>query len=264
VGETEWVLEIAKRSISERYGKTAVAAGIVGFADLTLGANIKPVLEAHIKAGGSNFRGIRHPVAKDANPKIWSYKNPPLGLMLDSKFQEGFACLETYGLSFDAWLYHPQIMELVELAKSFPGVSIILDHIGGPLARGTYADKRDEVFKEWQRGIIALAECSNVTVKLGGLGMPSYGFGWNKRPKTPGSVELADAMAPYFNWCIEQFGVDRCMFESNFPVDKVSYSYSAMLNAFKRLSKDFSAKEKAALFYDTAVNVYRLGDTALN
>ena len=257
VGETEFVQGIAARSESGQYGKIRVAAGIVGFADLTLGAAVKPVLEAHIAASKDRFRGIRHISAWDASPDIRSSANI-LKLLLDSKFREGFACLQEYDLSFDAWLYHPQLIELVDLARAFPDTPIIVDHIGGPIGIGTYAGKHEEVFQEWKRGIAALANCYNVVVKLGGLGMPICGFGWHDRVTPPTSAELADAMAPYYLWCIEQFGVDRCMFESNFPVDKISYSYTVMWNAFKSIVKDFSPKNQAALFHDTAVKVYRL------
>jgi predicted TIM-barrel fold metal-dependent hydrolase len=174
------------------------------------------------------------------------------------QFREGFAYLHKYNLSFDAWLYHTQLMELVGLANSFPDTPIILDHIGGPLGIGPYAGKREEVFQEWKQGIAALSLCPNVVVKLGGLGMPLTGFGWHEQPTPPNSAELAEAMAPYYNWCIDHFGADRCMFESNFPVDKLSYSYTTIWNAFKRISKDFSSTDQAALFHDTAVKVYRL------
>ncbi len=259
VGETEFVQGIAAQSASGQYGVTAAAAGIVGFADLTLGAAVVPVLEAHIAASRNRFRGIRHTCAWDASADISSYRSPPKGLLLDPKFREGFACLQKYGLSFDAWLYHPQLMELVDLARAFPDIPIIVDHIGGPLGTGPYAGKQEEVFQEWKRGIAALATCPNVVVKLGGLGMPICGFGWHERATPPNSAELAEAMAPYYLWCIEQFGVDRCMFESNFPVDKRSYSYTVLWNAFKLISKGFSPEERAALFHDTAVRVYRLG-----
>ncbi|GAH46616.1 unnamed protein product [marine sediment metagenome] len=149
-------------------------------------------------------------------------------------------------------------MELVNLARAFPDIPIILNHVGGPLGIGPYAGKREEVFQEWKRRITTLANCPNVVVKLGGLGMEMCGFGWHQRATPPSSAELAEAMAPYYLWCIEQFGVDRCMFESNFPVDKMSYSYTVIWNAFKRISEDFSPENRSALFHDTAVRVYRL------
>jgi len=258
VGETEFVQGIAAQSTSGQYGATLVAAGIVSFADLTLGVAVAPVLEAHIAASQNRFRGIRHSSAWDASSEITSYRNPPRGLLLDSKFREGFAYLQKYNLSFDAWLYHPQIIELVDLARAFPDTSIVLDHIGGPLGIGPYAGKREEVFQEWKSSIATLATCPNVVVKLGGLGMPICGFGWHERATPPSSTELAEAMATYYLWCIGQFGVGRCMFESNFPVDKQSCSYTVMWNAFKRISRDFSLNDRAALFHDTAVKVYRL------
>jgi predicted TIM-barrel fold metal-dependent hydrolase len=209
-------------------------------------------------ASGNRFRGIRNSSAWDASPEITSSRSRLEGLLLDTRFREGFACLQKYSLSFDAWLYHPQLMELADLARAFPDTIIILNHIGGPLGIGPYSGKRAEVFQEWKRGITTLATCPNVVVKLGGLGMPICGFGWHERATPPGSAELAQAMAPYYEFCIEQFGVNRCMFESNFPVDKQAYSYTVMWNAFKRIARDFSPEERAALFHDTAARVYRL------
>ena len=259
VGETEFVQAVTAQNKSEQYGLTSVASGIVGFADLTLGAKVAPVLEAHIAASKNRFRGIRYISTWAASPAaIMATQNAPKGLLLDPKFREGFACLQKYGLSFDAWLYFPQLMELVDLARAFPDITIVADHIGGLVRVGPYAGKSDEVFRDWKRGIAALATCHNVFVKLGGLGMTRNGFGWHERTTPPNSAELAETMGPYYRYCIEQFGVERSMFESNFPVDKISYSYTVLWNAFKRLSKDFSPQERGALFHDTAVKVYRL------
>jgi predicted TIM-barrel fold metal-dependent hydrolase len=258
VGETKFVQGFAVKSENGKYGKTDLVAGIVGFADLTLGKGVEPVLEAHIASGKNHFRGIRHPTVWDPSPEITCYMNSPKGLLLNPRFREGFACLQKYGLSFDAWLFFHQLMELADLARAFPEIPIIVNHIGGPIHIGPYAGKREEVFKEWKRGIVALASCPNVVVKLGGLGMPRCGFGWYEQQTPPSSTELAEAMSPYYLWCVEQFGVDRCMFESNFPVDKTSYSYTVLWNAFKRITRDFSPEDRAALFHDTAVKVYRL------
>ena len=157
-----------------------------------------------------------------------------------------------------AWLYFPQLPELAAFAKAVPDLPIILNHIGGLLRVGPYANRDDEVLATWRRGIAAVAACPNVSVKLGGIGMPRTGFDWHARSTPIGSEELAASMAPFMTYCIEQFGPNRCMFESNFPVDKVSFSYNVMYNAFKRLSKGYSASERAAMFHDTAARVYRV------
>ncbi len=258
VGETEFVERLADESARKR-GRTVVSEGIVGFADLALGDGVAQVLEAHLEASHDRFRGIRHAAAWDDRAGLSSYKNPPKGLLMSDAFRKGFAHLQKYGLSFDAWVYHPQIGELSDLARAFPGVTIILDHIGGPLGVGAYASRRKEAFEDWRRGIAALSANQNVFVKLGGLGMPLTGFDWHAREKPIGSEELARAMEPYYLWCIEQFGPQRCMFESNFPVDKVSYSYGVMWNAFKRLTRGFSRGERAALLQNSAARAYRLG-----
>ncbi len=259
VGETEFVQGIAAQSASGQYGPMRAAAGIVGFADLCLGEAVDEVLEAHMRASPSRFRGIRHASGWHASDAIRnSHTRPHAGLLLEATFRRGFACLEKRGLSFDAWLYHPQLHELLDLARAFEGTTIVLDHVGGPLGIGPYVDRRSEVVDSWRRAIGELSNCPNVVVKLGGLTMPICGFGFNKREKPPSSIELADTLGPYYLFCIEQFGPDRCMFESNFPVDKASCSYGVLWNAFKRISQGFDAQERAALFHDTAARAYRL------
>jgi predicted TIM-barrel fold metal-dependent hydrolase len=258
VGETEFVNGIAAMSASGGFGTTRVASGIVSFADLALGERVSPVLDAHL-AVSPRFRGIRHAAGWEASDQIRnSHTNPPPGLLGDARFRRGFAELAPRGLTFDAWLYHPQLPELTDLAKAFPDTTIILDHFGGPLGIGPYAGRRAEVFGVWKTAIRALADCPNVVVKLGGLVMPLNGFGFHKREQPIGSIELAEATRDWYLHTIECFGVERCMFESNFPVDKVSVSYRVLWNSFKRLTATFSAAERTALFHDTAVRVYRL------
>jgi predicted TIM-barrel fold metal-dependent hydrolase len=263
VGETGFVERVATEAAARGPGTPRIAAGIVGFADLTLGAAVDEALEAHL-AASPRFRGIRHATGWHASAAIRSsHTNPPAGLLLDSGFRQGFARLARYGLVFDAWLYHPQLGELGDLARAFPGTTIVLDHFGGPLGIGPYEGRRDEVWADWRRSIEDLSARHNVVVKLGGLAMPINGFGWHKRPQgPPSSEELARAQAPYHETCIELFGVERCMFESNFPVDGVSCSYSVLWNAFKRIAAGASQRERSALFHDTAARVYRLAEAA--
>jgi predicted TIM-barrel fold metal-dependent hydrolase len=259
VGETEFVNGVAAMSASGLFGKAAICAGIVGHADLRLGARVEPVLEAHIRAGGGRFRGIRHITAYDPDPTLMNPAyTPPPGLMGDATFREGFARLAPLNLTFDAWLYHPQIGDLVALARAFPGTGICLNHIGGPLAIGSYAGKRDEVFATWKAAILELATCPNIVVKLGGMAMRINGWGFEERDSPPSSDEMAAAWKPYVETCIEAFGPSRCMFESNFPVDKGSYSYHVFWNTCKTLAAGASADERTSLFSGTATNFYRL------
>ncbi len=259
VGETEFVNGIAAMSASGGYGDRRVAAGIVGHANLLLGARAGSVLEAHLRTAGDRFKGIRHTTAWDADPSVMNPENqPPPGAMQLASFREGFACLAPLGLSFDAWLYHPQLGDVIALARAFPQTSIILNHVGGPLAAGVYGGKADEVFAQWRASMPTLATCPNVTVKLGGLGMRILGAAYRERPQPPSSEELAGVWKPVIETCIELFGPARCMFESNFPVDKTSYSYAVGWNAFKRLAAGYSTAEKASLFRGTATRVYRL------
>ena len=256
IGETEFFDSVAAQAAADPNLSTRVAAGIVGHADLRLGESVEQALEAHLTASPNRFRGIRHSTTWDKSEAIRSDAQPDL--LADNTFRRGFACLGRYGLSFDAWLYHPQLPELVDLARAFPDVTIVLDHIGGPLGVGPYKGKRDEIFRSWSAAIAELSTCTNVSVKLGGVGSTRSGYDWHERAVQPGSAELANAMAPYFDFCIEKFGVHRCMFESNFPVDKASYSYGAIWNAFKRLTQSHSTAERQALFHDTAARIYRL------
>jgi L-fuconolactonase len=259
VGETEFVNGVAAMSASGGFGPTRVAAGIVGYADLALGERVGEVLDAHL-AASPRFRGIRHAAGWDASEKVRnSHTNPPPGLLAAGAFRRGFGELGRRGLSFDAWLYHPQIGELIDLARAFPETPIVLDHFGGPLGIGPYEGRRAEIFAAWKRAFRELAGCPNVVAKLGGLVMPLNNFGFHRRERPATSAELVEATRDWYLHAIDCFGPARCMFESNFPVDKQSCSYAALWNSFKRLTAGFSAADKAALFHDTAARFYRLG-----
>lgn len=262
VGETQFVLDIATASRAGRAfdpkGRAEIS-GIVSFADLSLGADVAAVLEAHEEAGGGLFRGIRHAVSWDASPDLQNaHTHPPQGLLNDPTFGEGLATLGRMGYSFDAWMYHPQLPELATLAAAHPQVPIVLDHIGGPVGVGPYANRRDEITSQWKIDMGRLAELENVFLKVGGIGMALYGLGWHKQPAAPTSEQLAAAWGPMLSWCIETFGDERCMFESNFPVDRRSCSYTVLWNTFQRVAAEASASEKANLFHDTASRFYRL------
>jgi predicted TIM-barrel fold metal-dependent hydrolase len=259
VGEVEFANGAAAMSASGGYGPAAVCAGIVGHVNLLLGDDARPVLEAEISAGQGRFRGIRHSSAWDSDPNVaHMYATRPKGILLDPTFRKGFAHLAPLALSFDAWLFHPQIGELADLARAFPDTRIILDHCGGPAGTGQYANRRDEIFATWKASILEIAKCPNVVVKLGGLAMCLLGYDFHERPIPPSSEELATAWRPYIETCIEAFGPRRAMFESNFPPDKGQCSYQVIFNTFKRISASFSETEKDALFSGTATNVYRL------
>jgi L-fuconolactonase len=259
VGETEFVANQAAAS-RERTGQATIAA-IVGACDLRLGTKLGEVLDAHEAAGQGLFRGIRHRLAHD--PTDSARTSAPTenieGLMGTDEFRSGVALLGTSGLSFDAWIYHVQLDELVALAKAVPDTTIILDHIGAPLAVGAYAGRWDEIHASWRLKLQELARCSNVVVKLGGIGMPTYGSGYEHRDAPPTSDQIVADWGADMRFIIDTFGADRCMFESNFPVDKVSFSYRAMWNAYKKLSAAYSADDRAQLFAGTARRIYRVG-----
>jgi L-fuconolactonase len=258
VGEVEFVAGVAAMSASGNYGSTRVAEAIIGHADLTLGARVREVLQAEIAAGGGRMRGIRFTTPWDASEAVGKFvsRYVPPHLLLDATFREGFAQLAPLGLTFDSWLYHPQLPDLLDLARAFPGTTIILDHVGGVLGVGPYAGQRAAIMPEWRKNIDALAKCPNVQVKLGGLGMTSFGFDFHDRAAPPSSDDLAAAWRPFIEPCIEAFGVGRCMFESNFPPDKQSCGYTELWNAFKRITAGASAAEKTALYSGTAARVY--------
>lgn len=260
VGETEFANGIAAMAASGLYGETRVCAAIISTADLTRGSKAGAVLDAQIAAGNGRFQGIRHGLTYDEDQTTFppARTAPPKGLALDSTFRQGFAELGPRNLSYEAWCYHQQIPEVTDLAKAFPDTTIILNHFGGPLGIGAYAGKQDEIFPVWQSYIKDLAACENVHAKLGGINMPVNGFDWHNKPKPPTSEELCEATRRYYEHTLECFGPDRCMFESNFPVDKVTCSYNVLWNSFKRFTKGFSDGEKAKLYHDTAARVYKI------
>jgi predicted TIM-barrel fold metal-dependent hydrolase len=259
LGETEFVTGVAAMSASGKYGATKCCAGIVGNVDLRIGARARDVLERHVVASGGRFRGIRNGSTWHADPALRIFTSgAPQGLLLDARWREGFAALAALDLSFDAWMYHTQLDDLIDLARAFPYARIVLNHVGGPVIIGPYAGKRDEVFAAWSAGITKLAAFPNIHVKLGGLGMKIGGFDFGERDLPPSSSELAEAWKPYIETCIQAFGPERSMFESNFPVDKGMCSYPVLWNTFKRLASGCSGDEKAALFMGTALRFYRL------
>ncbi|WP_439815495.1 amidohydrolase family protein [Zavarzinia sp. CC-PAN008] len=259
VGETEFCNGVAAMSASGLYGPIRAHAGIVSRADLSMGSAVAEVLEAHIRAAPDRFRGIRHAAGNDPSPEVHnSHTNPPADLYASAPFRAGMTEMERLGLSFDAWHFHPQIKAFIELARAFPGVTMIHDHFGGPLGIGPYEGRRSEIFEEWKRDIAELGKLPNVYAKLGGLNMAVNGFGWHKRDMPPTSDELVAATRDYYLHTIDAFGPERCMFESNFPVDKLSCSYGVLWNAFKKIAAGFTAEEKASLFHGAAMRAYRL------
>jgi len=251
VGETEWVAGESRRS-------GGLIAGIVGHADLRL-ANLDDILDAHIEAGAGLFRGIRDALSRaDPADGLMIAGGAPVGLFEDPAFRAGVARLGARGLTYDTWHYHFQNREFLALARAVPDTVMVLDHFGTPIGVGRYADQRDAIFEEWRRDIADIARCDNVVAKLGGMAMPDNGFGWHQAPRPPTSDEFVAAQGRYYSHMIECFGADRCMFESNFPVDRMSLSYRVLWNGLKKLASGYSADERDALFAGTATRVYRL------
>ena len=258
VGETDFVERIAAESASGRHGSTRIAAGIIASADLLAGAAVARTLEAHL-AASPRFRGIRHPAAwvPDA-AAVGMRVAAPEGLLLDAKYRQGYAQLARYNLVYDAWQLMTQLPDVIDLARAYPDQILVLNHRGGILGTGRYGERREEYFAAWKKNIAAAATLPNVVCKIGGLGTPRCGLGWSDLPRPPSSQQIAAGYAPWFLHCVENFGVERCMFESNFPVDRASFSYHLLWNAFKRVAAKFSPSERAALFYGNAARIYRI------
>ena len=253
VGEVEYIQTIADAAST---GPTKAAAGIIGHADLKLGEGVRPVLEAMQAASPNRFRGVRHSVGYDESPELAN--RDIKGALGTDGYRAGARVLASMGLILENSMYFHQLGELAAFAKAVPEVPIVLNHIGGLLRVGPYANRDEEVMPEWRRGVEEVAKCPNIIMKLGGVGQLRYGYYWHDRETAIGSEELAQQLSPLMEHCIQQFGPDRCMFESNFPVDKLSCSYNVIYNAFKRLSKGYSASERAAMFHDTAARVYNI------
>ena len=258
VGETERIEALANEA-QRTACKFKPCAGIVSFADLMLGQGVSEVLDAHRLASPGRFRGVRHSVARDPNfPNGIVLRPAPANMLADPNFRAGLATVAKYGLSFDAMLYHRQIKELAQAAQAIPELPIVLDHFGCIIGVGPYVGHEQDTFNAWRKDIQLLAQSPNVSIKLGGMGMIICGARFHERALPPSSQELADAWRPYVETCIESFGVERCMFESNFPVDKAMFSYPVLWNAFKRLTAGASASDKASLLYANAARFYKL------
>lgn len=252
VGETEFVAGESARDPRH------VIAGIVAHADLRH-EDVAEILDEHESAARGLLRGIRHALSRADHPEVLTIPGrAPVGLFEDRDFRRGVALLGERGLTYDTWHYHYQNPEFLALARAVPGTTMVLDHFGTPLGVGPYGDQREEIFARWKSDIADLASCPNVVAKIGGLAMPDNGFGWNTADRPPTSDEFITAQRRWYEHTIECFGPDRCMFESNFPVDKFSLSYPVLWNAFKKMTTSFSESEKDAMFRGTAARVYSL------
>ena len=257
VGETEFAAAQGAASDAAWPDGPRVCQGIIGAADLKLGARVRPVLEAHLRAGLGRFRGVRASAAYDPAPDMGNTISVPSSYGRDD-FRAGVRELTAMGLSLDTWVFHTQLPEVTALARACPDTAIVMGHCGGPLGYGPYAGRRDEVFAQWKRALTELASCPNVNIKLGGMMIRLAAINYATLPAPPSSLEIARLWGPYINTCIELFGPQRCMFESNFPVEKLGANWVTLWNAFKRITAGASASEQALMFSGTAQRVYRL------
>lgn len=259
VGEVEFIAGLTRDPIPHRYGSCQLAAGIVSYADLCLGDEVVAVLEAQQAAGDGRLRGVRHQAARVGGVVGSLLAHPPeWQLLANPAFRRGAAQLARHGLSFDAWVYHPQLPELVAFADALPQLPIVVNHAGGLIGVAEFRQDREAALAQWRAGLRALALRPNVSIKIGGLGLPLLGFGFEHGERPASSRQLARAWQPTIDACIEAFGPARCLFESNFPVDKQSCSYTALWNACKLATRALSPDERSDLFHRTASRVYRL------
>lgn len=260
VGEIEFANGMAAQSASGAHGPIRVAKGIIGHADMTLGEKAGAVLDAMMAAAPERFRGIRHCTTFDTDPHLPKHRDAPrAGMMTEPDFIKGAAELEKRDLIFESWCWHTQLEELAALARALPGLTVIANHCGGPLGIGPYAEAPAEVEALWRKGMRSLAACENVVMKLGGLNMVINGHGWEKRDRPPTSDEMVAAAGDRLRFAIELFGPERGMFESNFPAERRGVGYGPLWNFFKKVTRDLGAGEKAKLYHDNAVRIYRLG-----
>src|SRR6201996_3281946 len=257
VGETEFVNGVAAQSASGEYGSTRVCAGIIGTTDLMLGDRVQPVLEAHLRAGGGRFRGIRPTAAWHESSDVRALNIPP-HILMHEKSRAAIKCVDELQLSLDLWVFFTQLDEVLDICRAFPNLKVVINHVGGPAGISPYANQREAVFKEWRTKIEALANCPNTVIKLGGLAMRYGGFNFNKLPVPPSSDLLVEKWGPYIDVCITSFGPQRCMFESNFPVDRGMCNYHVLWNAFKKMTRQYSPEERKFMFSKTAAETYRL------
>lgn len=261
LGETSYIADLAAQS--DAASDKATIAGIIAHADLTLAGDAEDqlveLLEQHEAVCAGKFRGIRHAGARDKRPEdLFIAGNAPPYLYGKESFRKGLRMLAARNLTYDTWHYHHQNLDFLDLARDVPECTMILDHFGTPLGVGAYRYCKDEIYQEWKQEVAEIAKCENVYAKLGGLAMPDNGFGWDKADRPPTSDEFIAKQKKYYMHMIDCFGPERCMFESNFPVDRLSISYHVLWNGLKKMTADFNEEEKHAMFYGTAERVYSL------
>ena len=255
VGETESVSSHAEES---KVTGGSPIAGIVSRADLRTGDLLDEVLDAHLEVSNGLFRGIRHAGASAEYPdELLIPGAAPRDLFQDENFINGVKLLGRRGFTYDTWHYHYQNKDFIDLVSKVSDTQIILDHFGTPLGVGPYASQKEEIYQEWKKDMKELSMLDNVVMKIGGLAMPDNGFGWDKRSKPATSDEFVEAQRRYYLHVIDCFGPERCMMESNFPVDRRSISYHVLYNGLKKIVSDFSEDEKDQMFYRTAETIYK-------
>lgn len=262
MGETRFAEQLAEESDRQTQPAPRIAAAIIARADVNGHETLPLAIAAHQAISPGRFRGFRHVVNWDPEPEIGQgHSNPGPQLLLDRDFQSGAAILSEHGLLFETVALHTQLDEVIAFSRKLPRLKIVLNHMGCAVGVGRFSDQRDAVFKDWSEKMSALARCENVYVKLGGFNMARYGFAWHTRPTPPTSDELAEVTGRYYRTVIDRFGPERCMFESNFPMDKISCSYGVLWNAYKKITAPLPGASRRQLFCDTAETLYSIPQT---
>ena len=252
VGETRFIV-----SRSQQDPARTIRA-LVAKADLAH-PELDAILDAHVEAGQGMFRGIRDALSRADEPTALTIPGRGAdGKFADPAFVRGVQRLGERGLTYDSWQYHHQAREFLALARSAPGTTMVLDHLSTPVGVGRWAGRHDEIFAVWRTDMEEIAACPNVVAKIGGLAMPDNGFGWHSAERPPTSDEFVTAQERWYLHMIDTFGPERCMFESNFPVDRLSLSYRTFWNGAKKIAARYSDAEQDAMFSGTATRVYSL------
>jgi predicted TIM-barrel fold metal-dependent hydrolase len=259
IGEIEFANGVAAVSAAGKYGPCRIAAAIVGYADLRHGDAVGELLDRGLAAAPDRLRGIRQCTMEESDPEVWRYvPHPsPAGILSHPQFRSGLKQLASRNLVFDTAVFYRQLPDIARIADEFPSLTIVLNHVGQATGL-TDPNRAAEVFAIWRQNMSDLAQRPNVICKVGGMGQPYFGFGFELRDKLPTYLELASVWRPWAETAIEIFGMERCMMESNFPADRRSCDFVTLWNALKHIVTSASRSDKNALFHDNAARVYRI------
>jgi len=252
IGETDWLMTLKDKPLA-----------IIGEAHLHDLDNLDAVLDAHAKASPL-FKGVRDMVAIHPNKGVMDF-NEHGDMLKSDDFKKGYARLGERNLTYDTFLYAHQIDDFIKLVSEVPKTKVVLDHVGTPIGLGgnhagigKTADERNSIKERWYTDLAKVAAVPHVYLKLSGLLMPCCGFQFEQRDSPASFSEVIDAIGPHIEYAIQTFGIDRCMFASNFPMDKVSTSYETLYDAYFKIAEKYSEEDQQKLFAGNALEFYSI------